>query len=153
MTGVPIHNETIGALRGRFVKRVAGPKDSSGELDHARHWIDMFPELAIFPGSDALASGACAAGVAGTIPLLGILLPEELNGIRAGEAVEERQRLLTSARELTQQFPRHAAVKYLLHLVSGLPRSAVRPPLEELTPEQETELEARLDELRSETRV
>ena len=153
VTGVPIEDETIRALRNRFGDRLAGAKDSTGDLDHARHWIDEFPELAIFPGSDALASGARAAGAAGTITLLGNLLPEELNGIRAGEAVEERQRLLTAVRELVQEFPRHAAVKYLLHLISGLPRSAVRPPLEELTTEQETELEARFDELRSEAHV
>jgi 4-hydroxy-tetrahydrodipicolinate synthase len=153
VTGVPVEDETIRALRDRFGELVAGAKDSSGDLEHARGWIDEFPELAIFPGSDALAAGARAAGAAGTITLLGNLLPEELNGIRAGEAVEERQRLLTAVRELTQQFPRHAAVKYLLHLVSGLPRSAVRPPLEELTPGQESELEARFDELRSEAHV
>ncbi|HEX2506363.1 MAG TPA: dihydrodipicolinate synthase family protein [Gaiellaceae bacterium] len=153
VTGVPIKDGTIRALRDRFGERLAGAKDSTGDLDHARHWMDEFPELAIFPGSDALASGARAAGAAGTITLLGNLLPEELNGIRAGEMVEERQRLLTAVRELAQQFPRHAAVKYLLHLVSGLPRSAVRPPLEELTPEEERELEARYDELRSEAHV
>jgi 4-hydroxy-tetrahydrodipicolinate synthase len=153
VTGVPIEDETIRTLHDRFGELVAGAKDSTGDLDHGRHWIDEFPELAIFPGSDALASGARAAGAAGTITLLGNLLPEELNGIRAGEAVEERQQLVTAVRELVQEFPRHAAVKYLLHVVSGLPRSAVRPPLEELTTEQETELEARFDELRSEARV
>jgi 4-hydroxy-tetrahydrodipicolinate synthase len=153
VTGVPIEDETIRALRDRFGERLAGAKDSTGDLDHSRHWIDEFPELAIFPGSDAVAAGAKAAGAAGTITLLGNLLPEELNGIRAGEAVEERQRLLTAVRELAGEFPRHAAVKYLLHLVSGLPRSAVRPPLEELTAGQESELEARFDELRSEARV
>lgn len=153
VTGVPIEDETIRALRDRFGERLAGAKDSTGDLDHARHWINEFPDLAVFSGSDALASGARASGAAGTITLLGNLLPEELNGIRAGEAVEERQTLLTAVRELVQEFPRHAAVKYLLHLISGLPRSAVRPPLEELTTEQETELEARFDELRSEARV
>ncbi len=153
VTGVPIEDETIRALWERFGERLAGAKDSTGDLEHARHWIDEFPELAIFPGSDALASGARASGAAGTITLLGNLLPEELNGIRADEAVEERQRLLTAVRELAQAFPRHAAVKYLLHLVSGLPRSAVRPPLEELTEEQERELETRFDELRSEAHV
>jgi 4-hydroxy-tetrahydrodipicolinate synthase len=153
VTGVPIEDETLHALRDRYGERAAGAKDSTGDLEHARHWIEEFPELAIFPGSDALAAGARAAGAAGTITLLGNLFPEELNGIRAGEAVEERQRLLTAVRELAQQYPRHAAVKYLLHLVSGLPRSHVRPPLEELAAEQETELEVRFDELRSEARV
>lgn len=153
VTGVPIEDETIRDLRARFGERVAGAKDSTGDLDHSRHWIEEFPELAIFPGSDSLAAGARAAGAAGTITLLGNILPEELNGIRAGDDVETRQRLLQSARDLTLAFPRHAAVKYLLHLVSGLPRSYVRPPLEELTEEQEASLAARFDELRSEAHV
>ena len=153
MTGVPIEDVTIRALRDRFGERLAGVKDSSGDLDHAAGWIAGFPELTILPGSDALAAGVYAAGAAGTITLLGNIFPDELEGIRAGDAVEERQRFLANARALVEQFPRHAAVKYLLHLVSGLPRSDVRPPLEELTAEQEAELEARFDELRSEAHV
>ncbi len=153
VTGVPIEDETIRALRDRFGARLAGAKDSTGDIEHGRHWIDEFPELAIFPGSDSLAAGARAAGAAGTITLLGNVFPDELNGIRAGDSVDARQRFLASARDLSLAFPRHAAVKHLLHLVSGLPRSHVRPPLEELTAEQESELEARFDELRREAHV
>lgn len=153
VTGVPIEDETIRELRRRFDDRVAGAKDSSGELDHAAGWIAGFPELTILPGSDALAAGVYAAGAVGTITLLGNVFPDELEGIRAGDGVEARQRFLADARALVEQFPRHAALKYLLHLVSGLPRSAVRPPLEELTTEQADELETRFDELRSEAHV
>jgi 4-hydroxy-tetrahydrodipicolinate synthase len=153
VTGVPIEDETIRKLRRRFDSRLAGAKDSSGDLDHAIGWIAGFPELTILPGSDALAAGVYAAGAAGTITLLGNVFPDELEGIRADDAVEERQRFLADARALVDRFPRHAAVKHLLHLVSGLPRSAVRPPLEELTREQVDELETRFDELRSEAHV
>lgn len=150
VTGVPIEDETIRELRARFGPTLAGAKDSSGDLEHAARWIRDFPELVIFTGSDALAAGAYAAGAAGTITLLGNLFPEELDAIRAGDAVEERQRFLAEVRALTQEYPRHAALKHLLHLVSGLPRSAVRPPLEELSAQQAEELEARFNELRSE---
>jgi 4-hydroxy-tetrahydrodipicolinate synthase len=153
MTGVPIEDETLVALRARFGERIAGAKDSTGDLDHATRWITDFPELTILPGSDALAAGVYAAGGVGTITLLGNVFPDELEGIRAGNAVEERQRFLADARALVEQFPRHAAVKHLLHLVSGLPRSSVRPPLEELSAEQVVELETRFDELRSEAHV
>jgi 4-hydroxy-tetrahydrodipicolinate synthase len=153
VTGVPIEDETIRALHDRFGPGLAGAKDSTGDIDHAARWIADFPELDILPGSDSLAARAYAAGAPGTITLLGNVLPEELEGIRAGDSVDERQRFLAAVRELTQQFPRHAALKHLLHLVSGLPRSAVRPPLEELTAEQAAELEVRFDELRSEAHV
>jgi 4-hydroxy-tetrahydrodipicolinate synthase len=146
-TGVPIEDGTMRELRDRYGAPIAGAKDSSGDLDHAARWIRDFPELRIFPGSDALASGAAAAGAAGTITLLANLFPDELDAIRAGDRIEERQTFLTAARGLTQEYPRHAAIKHLLHVVSGLPRSAVRPPLEELTPEQAGELETRFHEL------
>ena len=72
---------------------------------------------------------------------------------RAGDAVEGRQAFLTALRALTQEFPRHAAMKHLLHVVSGLRRSAVRPPLDELSPGQIVELETRFDELRRNAHV
>jgi 4-hydroxy-tetrahydrodipicolinate synthase len=153
VTGVPIEDETIRELHERFGPMVAGAKDSSGELEHAARWIREFPELAIFPGSDAIVAGAYAALAAGTITLLGNVFPEELDAIRAGDSVEERQRFLAAVRALTQEYPRHAALKYLLQLVSGLPRSAVRPPLEELSARQAEELEARFHDLRSEAHV
>jgi 4-hydroxy-tetrahydrodipicolinate synthase len=153
VTGVPIADETLHELSRRFGPLIAGAKDSSGDIDHSARWIAEFPELAIFPGSDSLAARAAELGAAGTITLLGNVFPEELDAIRAGDAVAARQRFLAEVRALTQQFPRHAALKHLLHVVSGLPRAAVRPPLEELTAEQEADFESRFHELRREIHV
>ena len=152
-TGVPIEDETMRELRDRYGPPVAGAKDSSGDLEHATRWVHDFPELAILPGSDALASDAARVGAAGTITLLANVFPDELDAIRAGDAVEGRQAFLTALRALTQEFPRHAAMKHLLHVVSGLRRSAVRPPLDELSPGQIVELETRFDELRRNAHV
>jgi 4-hydroxy-tetrahydrodipicolinate synthase len=152
-TGVPIEDETMRALRDRYGPPVAGAKDSSGDLEHATRWIRDFPELAILPGSDALASDAVRVGAAGTITLLANIVPDELDAIRADDAVEERQAFLTALRTLTQEYPRHAAIKHLLHIVSGLRRSAVRPPLDELAPGQAEELETRFHELRRNAHV
>jgi 4-hydroxy-tetrahydrodipicolinate synthase len=152
-TGVPIADETLRALAGRFGPMLAGVKDSGGDFEHTRAWLRDFPELTVLSGSDATAAAAYEAGGRGVLTMLGNIFPEELEQIRQGVAVEERQRFLAAARELVQEVPRHAALKQLLHLVSGLPHSAVRPPLQELDEEQSRYFSARFNELRSETHV
>jgi len=152
-TGVAIEDETLSALAARYGEMLAGTKDSGGDVEHAVTWMGAFPNLTILNGSDATASRAYEAGGRGTITLLANVFPEELEGIRGGDEVERRQRFLAAARALVGRFPRHAALKHLLHLVSGLPRSSVRPPLDELSDEQADELATRFHELRSEAHV
>jgi 4-hydroxy-tetrahydrodipicolinate synthase len=152
-TKAPLEDETIRVLLDRFGPMLAGAKDSGGDFDHAVAWLRGFPELTILPGSDAMAARAYAAGARGTITMLGNVLPDELEGIRAGDDVDRRQRLLAAVRDLAGEYPRLSALKHLLHVVSGLPRTAVRPPNEELTGEQAAELETRFHDLRSEINV
>jgi 4-hydroxy-tetrahydrodipicolinate synthase len=153
MTGVPIEDELLLVLEHRFGPVVAGAKDSSGDLDHVRRWLRDYPQLTILSGSDAFVSAVYAAGGPGTITLLANVFPEELEAIRRGDRVEERQAFLTAVRALVGELPRHAALKHLLHLVSGLPRSDVRPPLEALDEDQMAYLETRFSDLRSEAHV
>lgn len=153
MTGVPIEEEVFVALEERYGPVLAGAKDSSGDLDHVRRWLRQFSRLTILSGSDDFASAVYAAGGRGTITMLANVLPDELEAIRRGERVEERQAFLTAVRELVGALPRHAALKHLLHVVSGLPRASVRPPLEELTEEQIAYLDVRFSDLRSEAHV
>jgi 4-hydroxy-tetrahydrodipicolinate synthase len=152
-TGVPIEDETIRALLDAHGPRLAGAKDSGGDIEHALRWMRDFPELAILPGSDSDAAAAYGAGARGTISMLGNVFPEELQAIRAGDDVERRQRFLSAVRALAGELPRHAALKHLLHLVSGLPPARVRPPLDELTDDQRALLETRFHELRREVHV
>ena len=152
-TGVPIADETLRGLAGRFGPLLAGVKDSGGDFERTRAWLRDFPELTVLSGSDATAAAAYEAGGRGVLTMLGNIFPEELEQIRQGVAVEERQRFLAAVRELVQRVPRHAALKHLLNQVSGLPRSAVRPPLQELDAGQTGYLEARFSELRSEAHV
>ena len=152
-TGVPITDEMLTALLEQHGERVAGVKDSGGDLDHARAWLRTYPELTILPGSDAFAASAYEAGARGTITMLANVFPDELEAIRAGDAVDQRQTFLTAVRELVSHLPRHAALKHLLHLVGGLPRSSVRLPLCELAVSQRAELETRFSDLRSEAHV
>jgi 4-hydroxy-tetrahydrodipicolinate synthase len=152
-TGVPITDSLLHALGEHYGPMLAGVKDSGGDFEHTRAWLSDFPQLTILSGSDATAAAAYEAGGRGLITMLANIFPEEHEQIRAGTGVAERQAFLTAVRELVQEVPRHAALKQLLQLVAGLPRSAVRPPLAELDSAQTTYLETRFEQLRSEAHV
>lgn len=152
-TGVPITDDVLRALCASSSALVAGVKDSGGQIDHTRGWVRDFTELSIFNGSDATASEAYRAGCSGTITMLANVFPDELEAIRRGEDGGGRQKFLASVRTLVESLPRHAALKFLLHRVSGLPRSAVRPPLAELDDRQTAHVQARMAELRTEAHV
>lgn len=152
-TGVPIADETLRALRDCFGPGLAGMKDSGGDLDDTRRRIAAFPDLAVLNGSDATALPATRAGAAGVLTMLANVVPGELQAILRGEDSERRQERLARVRALVSSVPRHAALKELLHRVSGLPRSAVRPPLQELDPEHHRILDTALSELKEESHV
>ena len=59
------------------------------------------------------------------------------------------QRFVSDVRELTHGVPQRAALKLLLHVVSGLPWSWVRPRLQEVDEAQASQLVARFTELRA----
>jgi len=143
----PIEDGTIRALLDRFGPMLAGMKDSSGDLDHALRWQAEFPGLTVANGNDAHAGAFFAAGGAAVITACSNVLPEELERLRAGD--ESPQALVAGVRGLVFGLPTHAALKLLLHVVSGIARSSVRPPLAELTDDQETLVAATFEELRS----
>ena len=147
----PIADEVLVALRERFGPMVAGMKDSSGDLDHAVGWLRAFPELTIAAGDDALAAGFFGAGGRAMITAVSNVLPEELEAIRGGDTAA--QPFVTAVKELCLTVPREAALKLLLHVVSGIPRAEVRPPLAELTAEQARTVAQTFAELRSESHV
>lgn len=135
MTGVAIEDAVLRA-------GAAGAKDSGGDLDHSVRWLRDFPSLAILSGSDATAGAWYAAGGRGTITFLGNLFPDRLEAIRRGENVDANQDFLVRARAFVETFPRHAALKYLLHRIAGVRHARVRPPLDELTNEQRAALDS-----------
>jgi 4-hydroxy-tetrahydrodipicolinate synthase len=142
----PIADETIRVLVDRFGPMLAGMKDSSGDLEHALRWQAEFPELTVANGNDAAAGPFFAAGGRAVITACSNVLPAELEALRAGD--ESPQAFVSGVRELVFSLPTHAALKLLLNVVSGIARSSVRPPLAELTREQEELVVTRFAELR-----
>jgi 4-hydroxy-tetrahydrodipicolinate synthase len=143
----PIEDETIRVLLDRFGPMLDGMKDSSGDLDHALRWQAEYPGLTVANGNDAAAGPFFAAGGRAVITACSNVLPGELEALREGD--ESPQEFVAGVRELVFGLPTHAALKLLLNVVSGISRSSVRPPLAELTGEQETLVVTRFAELRS----
>lgn len=147
----PIVEPTIDALIERFGPMLAGIKDSSDDLAHTIGWLERYPMLTIFNGNDATAGAFYRSGGRAVITATSNVLPVELEAIRRGETSYESY--VAEVRALSLSVPRQAALKLLLHLTSGIARSSVRPPLAELTREQEATVATRFAQLRSEAHV
>jgi 4-hydroxy-tetrahydrodipicolinate synthase len=78
VTGVPLPVEVIARLATAFPSTVAGIKDSSCDLDHARALLRRFPDLDIFVGFEPHLPAAVAAGGVGTICGIANLYPRAL---------------------------------------------------------------------------
>jgi 4-hydroxy-tetrahydrodipicolinate synthase len=131
---------------------LTGIKDSTGDWNSTSHFIQDYPQLRIFPGSDALLARGAAAGAAGAISGGANAFPELIVAIlRAhrenphGDEAAIAQKRIHTLIGITSRYPLLATNKSVI-AQRGLPRLSVRPPLVDLTPLQETRL---LDELRA----
>ena len=141
MTGVPISFGLIEKLLALGDKRVAGIKDSSGNLDHTRALCQRFPDLAVFVGDDKLLYQGLQFGAAGCIAagvnLLAPLAADVYRVFHDGKSADEYQERLTAARLILDEYkPFPASVKGMLSVRYGTVGWEVRPPLTSL-PEEE----------------
>jgi 4-hydroxy-tetrahydrodipicolinate synthase len=67
LSGVPYTLGLVSNLVARFGKRIAGLKDSSGDLPYAREVAAISPQLAVFPSNEATLPEARAGRFAGCI--------------------------------------------------------------------------------------
>lgn len=147
----PIPDDVIRELAERHGAMLAGIKDSSGDVEHTLGWLRAFPALTVAAGDDSTALRFGAGGGRAVITATANIVPEEVRASLAGDA--EAQAYVAAVRTLAMSVPREAALKLLLHIVSGIPRAEVRPPLAELTAEQERQVTETFAELRSESHV
>jgi 4-hydroxy-tetrahydrodipicolinate synthase len=146
-----IPDDVIRELAARHGPMLAGIKDSSGDLEHSLAWLRAFPSLTVAAGDDSTALQFGAGGGRAVITATANVVPEEVLAALGGDAAA--QAYVAAVRALAMSVPREAALKLLLHVVSGIPRSEVRPPLAELTSEQERHVTEKFAELRSESHV
>jgi 4-hydroxy-tetrahydrodipicolinate synthase len=143
LSRVEITDELLGNLSD--YPHLVGVKDTSGDLERTKSYIQGFPKLKIFSGSDTLIEKSLDIGVSGIISGSSNVFPSLITRIyrdyREGKPVAELQERLIEIREMLDQFPAFATNKTMLSLL-GFPRTHVRSPLVDLTEEQAKALAA-----------
>ena len=152
VSNVGISLELIEKLLSRYPGIVAGAKDSSGDWKNTKAMLDRFKERGfdVFPGSEVFLLDGLRAGGKGCITATGNVNPgpiaEVFRNWRSTEA-DKLQAGITATRMIMQKVPMIPALKAVTAHFGNDPQwRTVRPPLVELTPEQEkqviTELKA-----------
>ena len=152
VSGVPITLELIDRLLARYPGVVAGAKDSSGDWSNTQAMLERFKDRGfdVFPGSEVFLLDGLRAGGKGCITATGNINPgpisEVFKNFRSGES-DKLQAGITATRKIVQKVPMIPALKAITaHFANDPQWRTVRPPLTELTPEQEkqviTELKA-----------
>ncbi len=152
ISGVPITLNMLDALMETHGDCILGLKDSSGNPRSALEFMRRYPTLKVFIGSDDLAGFAYEMGAAGTISLAANVVPDKLQALRhlaqSGKDYTQAQEELSALRALLVEFgPVQASLKVLLSKILNTPLTFVRPPLLNLSAEQQFGLLARAREL------
>ena len=129
LSGVPWHVGLLARLVSRFGGRIAGLKDSSGDLGFARAAAAVAPGFAVFPSNEAALlearNGPFAGCISATVNLNADLCAR---AFRSGDAVALEAAV--NIRKLFDGKPLVAGVKALLSHVHGDPAwGRVMPPL------------------------
>lgn len=140
LSGIAYTPDLVAMLVARFGKRIAGLKDSSGDLDYARRIAAIAPDLKVFPSNEAVLLQARAGEFAGCISAT-----VNLNSIDCGAAFNDGdQAALARAVAVRQVFdglPLVPGIKTLLAEVHKDPELAnTMPPLCPPSPDQRREL-------------
>lgn len=150
-SGVEISDALVDALLERYAGRLLGIKDTSGRIERTRGYVERYPQLAVYNGSDANLAQAVGLGVAGAISGTANIFPDLIAWVfRAHEThrdIEAAQAGVDRVRTMIGRYPPQAAIKRLLHLVAGLPLTYVRPPLRDLSPGEAASLAREAAEL------
>jgi 4-hydroxy-tetrahydrodipicolinate synthase len=129
LSGLPWHVELIKRLRESFPARIAGLKDSSGDMAFARSAAAVAADFAVFPSTEACLLDARRGEFAGCISATA-----NLNSDLCARAFNDGDQTALDAavaiRKLFEGRPLVPGVKTLLAHIHGDPALArVRPPL------------------------
>ncbi|MEN3002530.1 MAG: dihydrodipicolinate synthase family protein [Armatimonadota bacterium] len=120
-----------------------GIKDSSGDPESLQTYLGFAPRLKVWVGEEKLLLYALQHGGAGSISGLANVFPERLvttfRAFHEGREADGLQQLIDEAADALDKFPAPANFKYALTL-RGLPLSHVRPPLRDLSEQEQNAL-------------
>lgn len=134
----------IARLREAFPGQIIGMKDSSGSIEFYNQLRTLFPDLQILVGSDSLIEQVYSNGGNGSITGSANIYATELRNIydaqQAGQPIREEIAAHIDRMAPLRAFPMIAMYKSVLAARGILNNVQVRPPLDNLTARQETEL-------------
>lgn len=140
-SAVPVSLEVLDLLAGH--PRLAGVKDSEGNWHRTEQFLAYTPPLRIFAGDDYTLGRSLLAGAVGSVSGTANAFPKEVVAVKeaalAGGDVKKAQQTLDKAIDLVLRYRLIPANKSIL-AHRGLPRMHVRPPLVDLTREEEQSL-------------
>jgi len=143
VAGIGFSIELLARLKKAFPTQFAGIKDSSHDADLARNLGEKFgDDLVVLTGTDTYLKMAMENKAAGCITAAANLISPDLrevwNLMNAGKDVSEAQERVSKQRHVLEKYPPFPpTIKALLHRLHGLPRWAVKPPLESISSELE----------------
>ena len=133
---------------------VAGVKDSSGDWNNTKAYLDNFAGhgFDVFPGSETFLLQGLRHGGAGCISATANVNPAAIARLFAtwqGADADAQQVSLNEIRGIFARYPMIAALKAAIaHYSADVSWVTLRPPLVELTREQKTSLISELDRVR-----
>jgi 4-hydroxy-tetrahydrodipicolinate synthase len=140
LSGVEYTSALVERLRAKFGSRIAGLKDSSGNMDYAAKIVALSPDLAVFPSTEAVLlkarAGAFAGCISGSANVTSILCARAFH---EGDATALET--ACAVRALLQMNPLIPSVKAVLAARFGEPAlEAVLPPLTALSDKDKRQL-------------
>ena len=146
VSNVAITLNLIERLLDRYPGLVAGAKDSSGDWSNTKAMLDRFKERGfdVFPGSEVFLLDGLRAGGKGCITATGNVNPGAINEVYKawrGPDADKLQAGITATRKIVQKVPMIPALKAITaHFGNDPVWKTVRPPLTELTADQEKQV-------------
>lgn len=133
LSGVPYTVPLVAELVRTFGSRIAGLKDSSGDVPYARDIAAISPELDVFPSSEANLIEARSGIFAGCISATANLnAPDCARAFHEGDA--DALAKAVAVRAVFDGLPLIPGIKWLLADMHGEPAlAATKPPLSPLT--------------------
>ncbi|RPJ27811.1 MAG: dihydrodipicolinate synthase family protein [Chloroflexi bacterium] len=143
VAGIGFSMELLARLKDAFPAQFAGIKDSSHDSDLARNLGETFgSDLVVLTGTDSYLQLAMQNKAAGCITAPANILSPDLRAvwdlIKQGKDPTKAQARVKKQRDILEKYPPFPpTLKVLLHRLHGLPRWAVKPPLESISEEME----------------
>jgi 4-hydroxy-tetrahydrodipicolinate synthase len=138
-------------LMKRYPTAIAGMKDSSGDWNNTKTFLDAFAKSGfdVFVGSESFLLAGMRNGGVGTISATANVNPAAIDRLyrewEGADAEAQQQKLNVVRDALSKKYVMISALKAAISIYSGDPEWVnVRPPLLSLTAEQKTQLAGEL---------